>query len=66
MQTLEEHNKKRRAEIYNKNNPHQNGIECPECGVELWDSDPRMSCMSNPPQKEVHCPSCGYKGFRVA
>lgn len=45
--------------------PIPNGTPCPECGKELWDSEPRITLHSNPPQKSVHCPSCGYRGYRT-
>ncbi len=48
------------------NNPHQNGIACPECGKELWDSCPSITLTSNPPQRNIHCVNCGYKGYRLA
>jgi predicted RNA-binding Zn-ribbon protein involved in translation (DUF1610 family) len=69
MKTLEQHNAERHeafAELDAMNRPHANGIECPKCGTELWDSDPMCVLTSNPPQKNVHCPSCGYRGYRVA
>lgn len=66
--TLVEANQKRRSE-YEKmdesHKPHPNGIECPSCRQELWDSDPMVLLTSNPPQKNVHCPACGYVGFRI-
>lgn len=35
-----------------------NGIECPECGSEMVDSDPGVIMTSAPAQKRVHCPQC--------
>lgn len=69
MKTLEEHNKERwkqheRAEQAMQ--PHANGIACPKCGKELWDTDPCLTLVSKPPQKNVHCPSCGHRGYRLA
>ncbi len=68
METLKEHNEKKRASMFNLNNPHPNGIECPKCKKELWDSNPMEVLTSYPPQTAVHCPDpeCGYKGTRVA
>jgi uncharacterized protein with PIN domain len=43
-----------------------NGIACPDCNLELVDSQPMYSLASSPPQKEIHCPSCGWKGYRLA
>jgi DNA-directed RNA polymerase subunit RPC12/RpoP len=43
------------------NEPHPNGLACPKCGAELWDSNPMIVLASYPPQKNVHCPSCNYR-----
>ena len=69
MKTLEQFNEDRRKEHeswmgYGK--PHPNGIACPACGKELWDSAPNVTLTSNPPQKSVHCKACNYTGLRVA
>lgn len=48
------------------NQPHPNGIKCPECGKELWDSRPMITLTTSPPRKDIHCPKCGYKGYRLA
>jgi len=69
MKTLEQHNSERMENykfIERKRLPHPNGVECPKCGSELWDSDPTAILASNPPQKNIHCPACGYVGFRLA
>jgi len=69
MKTLEQHNAERYEafrELDAMSKPHANGIACPKCGKELWDSNPMCVLTSNPPQKNVHCPSCGYRGYRVA
>lgn len=42
-----------------------NGISCPTCSSELYDSNPNITLTSNPPKKDIHC-QCGYKGYRVA
>ena len=69
MQTLDEFNKRKYddyAQIKKLSEPHTNGIECPRCQDELWDSQPMVTLTSDPPQKNVHCPSCGYSGYRLA
>jgi len=69
MKTLEQYNAERRDAFRGldaTNTPHANGIECPKCGNELWDSDPMCVLTSIPPQMNVHCPACGYRGYRVA
>lgn len=70
MKTLAEHNKER-TEAYDtarkkRQEPCANGIACPECGEELWDSNPMLTRSSSPPKKDVHCPKCDYRGYRVA
>ena len=45
--------------------PIKNGIKCPECGEELWDTKPNVTLTSMPVQKNIHC-DCGYKGYRIA
>jgi len=66
MKTLEEHNADARKfhQQINDNSPKPNGIKCPKCGEELFDSTPDIVLTSNPPQYNVHCPKCGYKGLR--
>ena len=69
MKTLDEFNEERRqahrrTEMLGQ--PHANGIACPACGKELWDTNPCLTLTSNPPQKNIHCPNCGYIGYRIA
>jgi DNA-directed RNA polymerase subunit RPC12/RpoP len=69
MKTLSEFNHDRREDYRTAEDamrPHPNGIECPDCGKELWDSDPCAVLTSSPPQKDVHCPQCAYRGYRLA
>ena len=66
MKTLEQFNEDRRNYHYHQLNPCLNGIECPVCGAELWDSDPLITLTSNPPQKNIHCEYCDYEGYRIA
>lgn len=44
--------------------PMQNGVACPKCGSELYDSSPNITLTSSPEQKYVHCDKCGHKGTR--
>ena len=48
--------------------PVLNGIACPKCGEELFDTNPNEILTSIPPQKNVGCSSkkCDYKGYRIA
>jgi DNA-directed RNA polymerase subunit RPC12/RpoP len=69
MKTLEEHNKEQMVifeSLQKLPEPHRNGIACPECGEELWDSTPMIILVSYPPKKKIHCPACGYCGYRIA
>ena len=68
MISLDEHNYSRasaQADAYS-NDPKRNGIACPKCSAELFDSDPMTTLASCPPKKTVHCDSCSYVGYRVA
>ena len=69
MKTLDEFNDDRwrhHMALDDMNKPHPNGIACPKCGAELWDSNPMMTLTSNPPKENVHCESCDYRGYRIA
>jgi C4-type Zn-finger protein len=69
LKTLDEHNSTARAvHSFDYNKPQTNGIACPKCGEELYDSQPMMTLTSNPPQKNVACmkENCGYVGYRIA
>ena len=69
MKTLDEFNNERMNDfnaMQELNKPHPNGIECPECGKELWDSNPMVTLTSYPAKKNIHCPACGYTGYRLA
>jgi hypothetical protein len=48
------------------NSPRLNGIACPKCGNELYDSEPMVTLTSFPAQKNVHCSKCNYVGYRIA
>lgn len=50
----------------NNNTSIKNGIECPVCKEELFDSNPMQVLCSIPPQKNIHCEKCKYSGFRIA
>lgn len=65
MNNLEDWNKDRAKAIFDANAPGPNGIACPACNAELWDTNPMMILASNPPQLNVHCPKCGFKSYRI-
>lgn len=56
--SLEEHNKR----VRQVNETGGNGIACPNCGSELFDTD--LSLLSYPPQYKIFCRNCNYKGTR--
>ena len=66
--SLNQHNIERIGIHYytNEQLPVRNGIECPNCGEELYDSHPDITLTSNPPQKNIHCSKCDYHGTRLA
>jgi hypothetical protein len=41
-----------------------NGIACPKCGNEMYDSNPDQVLMSYPPKVSVAC-TCGFHGSRL-
>ena len=67
LKSLKEHNEQRLFffEKTNSNAPRPNGVACPKCGAELFDSNPLMKLTSIPPQKNVHCGECSYIGYRI-
>jgi DNA-directed RNA polymerase subunit RPC12/RpoP len=66
MKSLNDFNKERQKiyDNYRTEYPKLNGIACPECESELYDTDD-MTLASNPPQKNVRCKNCGFRGYRV-
>jgi hypothetical protein len=69
LESLSDHNTRRLgvyAHPYFGVKPFPNGIACPNCGNELYDSNPAFMLTSYPPQYRVHCEHCHYSGYRVA
>lgn len=72
LKTLEQHNKERweayKAHDDMMRNGRTNGIACPKCGAELFDTQPNMTLTSNPPKKYIGCRAdgCDYTGYRIA
>lgn len=50
--------------ILTVNNTVGNGVACPKCGDEMYDTNPNLTLTSNPPKKSVHC-KCGFSGYRT-
>ena len=67
LKTLDQHNSTA-VYSFDFNKPEPNGIACPKCSEELYDSLPIMTLMSIPPKKNVVCmkENCGYIGYRIA
>lgn len=67
LKDLGEHDKEQ-SNLYKAihDSPALNGIACPECGEELYDSRPKLTLMSLPPKKNVSCSKCDYVGYRIA
>jgi len=66
LKTLAENN----ADAYSRyshreEEPKLNGVACPKCGAELFDTKPSVVLTSYPPQRNIHCSVCGYKGYRM-
>lgn len=70
LKNLASHNSEASSMQYamSDTSPVLNGIACPKCGEELYDSNPMITLTSNPAQKNVHCSStkCGHVGYRIA
>lgn len=65
LKSLDDHNNERleTAITFTSSYPRFNGIACPACGNELYDTD--MSVLASiPPQKNTHCGRCNYRGYR--
>ncbi len=65
LKTLEENN----AEAFSSSvdyfgKPSLNGVACPDCGEELYDSQPNVTLTTYPAQKTTMCKKCGYSGYR--
>ena len=68
MKTLEEFNEAqlKKHDRPSGKEPILNGIACPNCGQELYDTFPMITLSSAPPRKNIHCSECGYSGNRFA
>ena len=64
LRTLKEFNEGQVSSYNISNKPRHNAIACPECGKELYDSEPNIILTSYPPKKSIHC-DCGYRGYRI-
>jgi DNA-directed RNA polymerase subunit M/transcription elongation factor TFIIS len=64
LKPLASFNAERRALIH-KPQAEKNGIECPQCGEELFDTDSSVTLTTDPPQTRVNCTDCGFVGTRL-
>ena len=66
--SLDDHDKKALAkfQLLIDNGPCKNGIACPVCDEELYDTNPSITLVSFPPKKNIHCINCKYIGYRVS
>lgn len=71
LKSLARWNQQRAAEIdaveRAERAPVRNGLACPTCGVELFDTKPLFTFRegAGPQQLQVHCDQCGFTGARV-
>jgi len=68
LKSLEQHNAERMYWIpdYSVPQKQKNGIACPDCGEELYDSNPMVTLASLPAKKNIKCDNCNYSGYRIA
>lgn len=67
MKSLDQHNQdtwKKFQDYFMMHHSKCNGIACPSCGTELYDTNPSVQLASWPPQYHVHCKECAYTGYR--
>jgi hypothetical protein len=68
LQTLAHHNGLK-MEIYEdlrKKGERKNGLMCPECDFELYDTNAFHTDESTfPPRRDVHCKHCNWQGQRI-
>lgn len=66
LKSLAKHNENSLSNVnlYYGNTPQLNGIACPKCGKELYDTTPMITLTSFPAQKNLHCSKCDYVGYR--
>lgn len=62
--SLEDWDSQQREVYQNINQPSKNGIACPECGKELFDTNNGIAYPTYPMQYPIHC-KCGWMGTRI-
>lgn len=68
LKTLDQHEKEKSIvhTFVESDKPKLNGIACPKCNAELFDSSPYLVLLSMPSKKNIHCSNCNFKGYRTA
>jgi len=64
LKSLEAYNQERFEQYNGISHPSHNGIACPKCGAELYDSNDGDVPKSYPPQRAVYCVKCDFRGLR--
>lgn len=59
LKTIEEYNKEK-TQLRNFQINVGTGVQCPQCGDELIESNTGGVLAVHPPRKAVHCPTCKY------
>ncbi len=62
---LDQYNSLKAKQRANSDEPQPNGIECPQCGEEMYDSRPYQVLTSFPAKKNIHCKECGFEAYRL-
>lgn len=65
MKTIDQHEADEQRKRVARYRPAPCGIECPQCGEELW-AGSGFQLLSLPPRKPVHCFACNWSGSVTA
>ena len=63
LRSLDESNREKLKKYIQENTELKNGLACPKCGNELYDSSPYEVLFAYPSQKKVIC-ECGFQSYR--
>lgn len=63
--SLEQHEALATSTTLNALASKPNGIACPTCGAELFDTFPWRTLSTNPPRTNIHCDGCSFIGTRI-
>ena len=65
LKTIEEYNQEK-TQLRNFQINPGTGVQCPQCGEELVESNPNHILLTYPARKAVHCPTCKYSNSILA